>query len=294
MHTSRDRQYLPSFPAADYLVPALGHLRSQLTALSVGGEQQRGDLASQLDQLPYALSGAYLAVSECVHVVAAIADAHTPLGNEFAVVPEARRFHLGFKVDNFLDAARRAQNAVLPYWSRALRLSLGKSLSGVAELALAGRSPLPEELQRVLVKYWQQHGGVVKAYRDLSQHFAVIISDVRVLRERTGQRDLRVFAALPTDPTVTSADRLAYSGPVVLAMDFVVEELQELVRFVSASLKPLLLPRSEFQPVRRLVVRGAVRNEPGGDPLGSSVMTQEQLRAALRALRPETGLGGES
>jgi hypothetical protein len=282
MNDSRERQYLPGLYGGDFLVPAVRQMRDQLTALEVLGEAQARTLALHLDQLPYALGAAYLAVSECIHAMATVANAHPPVGKEFVVVPENERFRIGYKVDAFLDAARRAQNAILHYWSRALNLQLGKSLGNAIEPTARGESKLPPEIQTVAASYWEKHGRRVKAYRDLCQHYGVVISDVRVLQARNYPGRMLVFAALPNNPEAKSGQQFTYTRPVVQALEYIIAELIELLRFVNASLTPLLLERTEYRPVTRLVMRSPVRNGQGEDPLGSPVPTQEVLRSLVR------------
>jgi hypothetical protein len=274
----------PSFCAGDLLVPAVGKLHSQLTAASKNGEPLRRDLAHELELLPYALGAAYLAVSEVLCAVEQVAHAHEPKGGEFVVVPPESRYLVGYKIDAFLDAARRAQNAITFYWSRALRKSIGKSLSQVAEGAKAGRSRLPDWAQTCLVSYWSRYGRRVKEYRDLSQHFAVVVSDVRVFRSQRGAGELKVFAALPNDPGITAADKLEYRAPVVMAIDFLEEQLLALLSFTNQALRPLIEPSEAYQMVDRIIFRSAVRNEPGGEPLGTPIRAQAYLRARVESL----------
>ncbi|HME69355.1 MAG TPA: hypothetical protein VKM54_05745, partial [Myxococcota bacterium] len=138
---------------------------------------------------------------------------------------------LAWAVDAYFTAARRAQNAVIPYLSIGLKKSIPSSLAKVAGKIAKGETVTDPELDQLVVEYWQASGSRVKDYRNLAEHHAIISSDVRIVPSVTGEPLLVLF--LPNNPESKNARDLRFSDPMVHAVPFVIATFVDLLAFVS-------------------------------------------------------------
>jgi hypothetical protein len=195
---------------------------------------------------------------------------------------------MAFRVDAFLDSARRAQNGVVPYVSRALHMSLPQSLDDVLKKA-TGRVQLPDWLRDILVQYWQSSGKRLKDYRDLSQHHALVSSDAYVFWRKSGEP--AIFLVLPNNPQVKSAAALTFEPPVVHAAPYCRTAFFELLQMVYRVTHPLLADPPPKTRIHRVRVHPGIRL--GGDtPLeGCPLYTTDGFRAevaqAIRTLQEQ-------
>jgi hypothetical protein len=136
---------------------------------------------------------------------------------------------MAFAVDAYLDAARRAQNALILYVGRAFRLSLPTSIHDLVKDIEAGRRAIDAAIDPLITRYWKDDGEKVKDYRDLAQHFALVSSDVRVFFVDSRAH---VFLALPNNPKSKSASSLSYRDPVIPAYSYCRNSFLALFRFV--------------------------------------------------------------
>ena len=125
--------------------PPLG-LLTHLIALRSALYEQRAARANEpivhldspthlkLELLPYAVSEMWHAFTSFIcatHSIAAKLDEDIPIHPECFFISDSDRDLLEYSIDAFMNAGRRAQNAVLPYLSSALRQSLPACLSDV-------------------------------------------------------------------------------------------------------------------------------------------------------------------
>jgi hypothetical protein len=168
------RIYIPG----ETLLPHVGRLRFQLCPDPVNNFREFRRVALQLEYLLYSLGAASHAVFALTRtqrdVVERKARAEQP--GSINELNEEERNLLGYQVDAFLDAARRAQNAVIPYLRRKFpALSLPKSLSQLAGNLKQNKISLPQELKEEILQYWKEHGQRLKDYRDLGQHYSIVL-----------------------------------------------------------------------------------------------------------------------
>ena len=186
-------------------------------------------LESEIEQLPYALGGAYWALrqlSQHQRWIAEDIESQPAVGIGVTILlPQETAHELSYAFDSFLGFARRAQNAVTLYLRRVLDAQLPKSL---AELAKK-RDILPGELDAVIQHYWSADGERLKNYRDLGMHHALVSSDARCTRTEEG---VFLYFAIPNNPEANSAARLRFSDPVVYAMPYANEAFLALFRFI--------------------------------------------------------------
>lgn len=269
------------------LVPALDLLRSQLMPdMSDTREYRRVEL--QLEQLPYCLgatSYALLELNQTAQATLQLSLATLPEGNGATVIRPYERERLGFLVDSVLEAARRAQNALVPYLRRRLkRRDLSKSLSKIADGIDTRGTQLPEGLSKVILEYWSAHGRRLKDYRDLSQHYAVVSSDVRIFRAEDGAG--RIYLLLPNNPEVTSPSELRYESPHVHALPFLFEQFRALVKFTFDCCRELVDPSFQGPLLYGQSLKGALT--VGAIP-GTKVLSVEQLHEVLKRNLPALG-----
>ena len=125
------------------LLPNLGLLRCQLE-----GEIESANLKDtyyRLEQLPYSLGATYNALFEFIRAERELLAGSIKAGDEnviHAVGPGGRN-KLAYKIDSFLESARRTQNAVPLYISKALSVSLPASLPDVIRSIKAHKVNIP-------------------------------------------------------------------------------------------------------------------------------------------------------
>jgi hypothetical protein len=124
---------------------------------------------------------------------------------------------LAFAIDAYLDAAHRAQNALVPYIARVFARSLPSGISDLVKSIQTGKRSIDAKLDALLIRYWGETGGRLKDYRDLAQHFALVSSDVRVFFIDSQPH---TFLALPNNPEVKSPAALRYRDPIVPAYKY--------------------------------------------------------------------------
>ena len=124
-----------------------------------------------LELLPYAMGATWHALSEFARIQREVVERVGPERPKDAVfygLPAEQRDLLSYMFDNFLDAARRSQNAVTHYLSKGLRLSLPASMNDLVKRLRDGSKAFPAGPRFELLKYWDMFGNRLKDYRDLS------------------------------------------------------------------------------------------------------------------------------
>jgi hypothetical protein len=188
-----------------------------------------------LEQLQYCVYAAVDAVlglaDKLVHATDGVPapDGAGP-GHAIILVPEPIRNMLSFAVDHYFDAARRALNAANVYISKTLRTSVPASFSDLIKQIRKGSIQIPERIQSLTTDYWDAHGNKIKAYRDLSQHFAVISSDARVTIFPDGKAVY--YLVLPNNPEEKNPAKLSYADPRIDAFPYIVNSYNKLYLYL--------------------------------------------------------------
>jgi hypothetical protein len=201
----------------------------------------------QLELLPYAVSEMWHAFTSFVytiHSIAAKLDEDIPIHPECLFLSDSDRDLLAYSIDAFMNAGRRAQNAVIPYLSGALRQSLPPSFSrvftpqGQADLH---KYPVLEPFAPMLESYWRDYGHSLRAYRVLMEHFALVASEAFLSRLNADTVGLHML--LPNNPDAKRPTELIYGNPdnpPVHALPYMEEAFIALVRFAESMTRPLL------------------------------------------------------
>ena len=154
---------------------------------------------------------------------------------------EAERNILGYRLDSFLDFARRAQNAIVPYFRRKfLELRFDKSLHKVIEAIGKGKLALPDPFKSRVLEYWNKYGASLRNYRNLGQHYAIVGNAAKVVVPRDGLPAL--LFCLPNNPDVSPISDLHYDNTQVHVQQFVLEQFFELLAFSYGIMQELLDP----------------------------------------------------
>lgn len=195
-----------------------------------------------LEQLPYALSASAHALIRLCELQEASAARVLGLPREPNSITtrqlEDYEWHdMAFAVDGFLNGARRAQNSIWVYLSKVLGLSIPTSLKDIVNSVERRKINLPDDLSKIIIQYWKTDGEKLKAYRDVSQHHAVVASDARVTVDLTGQAF--VYLVLPNNPETKTASSLSYENPRIDAIPYLVDNYQSLYRFICEVLQNL-------------------------------------------------------
>jgi hypothetical protein len=214
------------------LLPHLAAVREHLLSSQQLAPAKRKASFFDLEQLPYTIGAAVTAVLSLATTRYRIVQDY---GQEVSPsvsfgLPDIERDAMGFAVDSFLEAARRSQNAVIPYLRAAHGVGLPMSMADVVSDARAGRSPLPTQVQAALLKYWEDHGRRLKDYRDLSQHFALLASDAHLFM--TNEKENGIYSILPSNPEVKAVSKLVFGKPRVHAYSYVAQQFTMLLTIV--------------------------------------------------------------
>jgi hypothetical protein len=196
-----------------------------------------------LEQLPYCLDNAYYSILQVVRLQQDIAKTlkeDLPSDNLIRrILESSERDPIAFMIDSFLDSARRTQNALIPYLSRGLSISLPNSMDDLMKNLDKEKVSLPSSIEKQLKSYWHGHGKKLKDYRDLAQHHALVSSEGYIFRASDGAPC--IYLALPNNPEEKSIARLKYNDPVIHAFLYALVEFTKLLA-ISYRITYLLLP----------------------------------------------------
>lgn len=281
------QQYWPGH----WLVPSIPRLQFQL-APPMEQSDEYSKVQLQLEQLPYCLGATSFALLELHRTtrvtVARLLPGGEPAGVIHVISPDLRD-RLAFLVDSVLEAARRTQNALLPYLSRGLRLSLPSGLGDLVADLQKAKISLPVGIRDVLIEYWEKHGLRLKQYRDVSQHHAVISSDVRLFRGSDGSPG--IYFVLPRNPEEKSASKLDYEEPSIHVLSYLTAEFFNLMRVCNICCSELVDTSKPNTHLYGRPLKSAIRM---GQLQGVRVSTLESLYAELRkrvpSMKPPLGL----
>ncbi len=212
------------------LLPYLRTLQDRYLKPLENDEERFRSAYFDLELLPYSMGATWYALSEFARLqreVIAEIGSERPKDAVFYGLPVAQRDILSFMFDNFLDSARRSQNAVIHYLSRGLKISLPGSMNVLVRRLKDETKPFPPGPRSRLLNYWDMFGKRLKDYRDLSQHHALVTSDARLIRSDEGR--IGVYLMLPSNPEVKSAGKLKFGDPEVHAFPYAKREFKALV-----------------------------------------------------------------
>ncbi|MEK7727866.1 MAG: hypothetical protein AAB354_05590 [candidate division KSB1 bacterium] len=239
MNTFANSPYI----SGDVLLPQVTRLKYQYCSSLINntGGFRRANAA--LEILPYSLGNAALAMFELTRDQIAIASAKASVEspNTISELQESQKNLLGYRLDAFLDAARRTQNAIIPYLRQNFpKLSISKSLTGVIENLRNDKLQLPEQVRSQIIDYWDCYGEKLKSYRDLGQHYMIVATEARVFIPTEGTPAL-IFC-LPNNPDTRPLENLSYTNPQVHVQQFVQDQFLNLLAFCYSILENLLKP----------------------------------------------------
>jgi hypothetical protein len=187
-------------------------------------------------QFPHAVGAAFDALCRLESSQVDLVDRRLSQGTRdpraIEMVNRSETYPLTFAIDSYLESAVRAQNGAWHYASKAFGVSdTPESLrDAVKQLRKDGIKGIPTVVASSIVSYWESGGQRLRAYRVLSQHFALVSSDVRLRFAPDGSAS--IFLALPSDPAVTKPAGLRYDNPVVLALPYCTETFVHLIRWI--------------------------------------------------------------
>jgi hypothetical protein len=262
------------------LVPHLSELREHLLGKpgSTRIEEYRGTLL-RLEMLPYSLMACQTALYECVSAQEQLLGQISSRGLDDKTtlhLSPRECEELAHPVDTFLESARRCQNALAYYLSRALRVSVPtRGLELVVRRIERRGLDFGEVINDLLCGHWKEYGQRLKEYRDLSQHYAIVSSDARVFRS-SGDGTVCLYLLLPTNPEVKNAGMLQYEKPSIHAYVYVRDYFGRLLALV-------------YHVTRKLRERFPDNMNPDGSK--TAILRPAVLRAPIVFGR-ETGIEG--
>lgn len=249
-----------------WLVPQIDVLRAQLMPLTEDAAdfEKHQRLELQLEQLPYCLGATSYALCELIttqNLTVTLDFASPGPRADFHVLRPYERDRMGFLIDSTIEAARRAQNALVLYIDKACKKSLPNSLAELANSRTHLRR-LPKNVADSVTNYWEAHGKRLRDYRVLSQHHAVVSSDARTFISAEGIPC--IYLVLPNNPEVKNVSLLRYEAPFVHAVPYLQRQFVELVRFCFIVCELLIDPSKP----RRVLL---------GEPLKSAISMGQPL-----------------
>lgn len=235
-------------------IPNIGLLRHQLEA-GIPADQFRSSYFA-LELLPYSLG------ATCQALFDFIQEERHLVEQTFAIDSNVRTIHaigrggrdkLSYRIDSFLETARRTQNAVIPYISKALSVSLPMSLSDLVKKTESGTVELPDKIKSDVLGYWTAHGKTLKDYRDLSQHHALVASEVRIFHSSEGKP--AIYISLPNNPDQKNPANHVFDNPTIQAFYYMRDEFLWLIRFVYEVVTGLVkIPEGDVRAVSEAIV----------------------------------------
>jgi len=265
------------------LVPKLSILLTQLVSSFDHDKGQFKKTKLDLERLPYSLGGMSYAFFEIIRCQAELKSLAPERG--MFVPPPAKTESLSYMLDMFLDHARRTANAIIPYLRQRYSLhesAVPKSMSDWKETHL---DKLPDGDARNLVReYWERHGKKAKAYRDLAQHYTLLVYDDCMLF-LSAEGTPALCAALPNNPEEAISTRAMPSyDPPIHAVPYMRELLYESARFVHRLSVRLLDPS---KPLNVASLGPNIRGWMGPSRQGVRVASVGMIDAELRKLTAE-------
>jgi hypothetical protein len=262
-------------------LPNLGLLRHQLES-AIPPDQFRAAYF-YLELLPYSLGATYQAFFDFVQAERELVTATLATNedkNAIHAIGPAGRDKLSYRIDTFLETTRRTQNAVIPYISKALSISLPLSLNDLVKKIQSNKVSLPSKITSDLVGYWEHQGNKLKDYRDLSQHHALVASEVRIFH--SSERKPAIYITLPNNPEEKNPAKLVFDNPPIQAFFYMKEQLHWLIRFCHEITTALTKPPGEIRAVSgSIVFRNPLQFGPGAQLIGHHLVTDEEIQNGI-------------
>jgi hypothetical protein len=250
-------------------------------------------------QLPHAIAGAFDAIARLetaqIGLVGRLTGSPGVGQTAIQLIERDKAFPLVFAIDSYLESAVRMQDGIWHYVKSALGVgTIGGRLNAAATM-LAKRTVrgVSDDLRECTLAYWRDGGERLRSYRDLSQHYGVIASDVRVAL--TSDADPLIYLALPSDPTQRKPSHFHYDDPIVWAYPYCRDTFLQLVRWIYR-LADIIAPGAAPPPIRSIVFlsgppyhRGQFNGYPVGQDGAFAQATNDMVRSQDR---PETASGG--
>lgn len=265
-------------------LPNLGQLRHQIeTATPL--ERARATYF-HLELLPYSLGATYQALLDFVAAEREVIRAAEATGagiKAIQAVGAGGRDKLAYRIDSFMEAGRRTQNAIIPYISKTLSVTLPSSLDDLVK-RLQGRNPpeLPAKIAADLVGYWTNHGKMLKAYRDLSQHYTLVASEVRLFPGEDGEP--LIYITLASNPEERNPADLIFDNPEVHAYRYMLEQMQWLIRFCHEITTALVVPpEGNVRAVSATIMfRTSLQFGPGVKMTGQRLVSVDDVQQTIQ------------
>jgi len=224
------------------IIQHLAALKDHLTYQHGMNSASLRKTAMSLEQLPYCLAASYAATISLMNRAQSIAAWHDKDVGTTGLslwLDQGEKDSLAFSIDTFLESAVRTQNALIPYLGSSLSMSMPSSLRDVMSKLTKDKLKLPAPIAEQLTKYWNGCGKRLRAYRDLSQHFALVSSEGTLKRDASGM--LFLYLTIPNNPEVKNISQLSFVDPIVHALPYVLNELIKVIAVVYR-ITDLLLP----------------------------------------------------
>lgn len=195
-------------------LPNLSFLRYQLEEATP--IERRRAAYYELELLPYSLGATVQAFFDFVQAESELlGQLPSDWRKITTIIGSGGRDNICYRIDSFLESARRTQNAVICYMSKALSLSLPRSLSEIVKKIELNKIELPSEIRADILGYWNNHGKKLKDYRDLGQHHALVASEVRIFN--SDRNEPAIYLMLPNNPEVKNPTKLTFDDPPIQA-----------------------------------------------------------------------------
>jgi hypothetical protein len=155
--------------------------------------------------------------------------------HELRICEPIERASLTVPVESFLIHAAQLQDCWCALINRALPERSGSFPASFRKLVKSldgGRKPtdrLPPHYPTNISRYWQQHGLLLRSYRDYEEHFGDPCSDLSVFKNHDGEIGVRLV--LLNNPSDKSPPKAIWGEPCVHALLYVLAELEALVSF---------------------------------------------------------------
>jgi len=207
------------------LVPHLSNLKIDIQSRHRGSNYQ--STKRDLEQLPYTLEASYHALKNLLTDANRIANDFREWGikekKSGIIIPGRPCEELAFMIDNFLEAARRTQNALTPYLSKSLRISIPLDMRKLMQKIDNKKIQLQKEIEATLVKYWKNHGLRLMHYRNVSQHHCIVSSDV--VLKYDGNKAFLYLSLInnPEEVKNKGPSAIRWKKPFVHAIPFVIQ-----------------------------------------------------------------------
>lgn len=264
------------------LIPHLHKLRSvpYPTNPHDVDEDRIKSVTIQMEMLPYSLGAMWYAIIQLARAQSQAINEGHPEGQHnrvFVFAPEARHM-MSYYIDNFLESAVRCQNGIIPFISITMSLSLPQSMRELYLRLQSRKMMLPPDITKAIKSYWTTFGGTLRAYRDLSQHFAVIASEARMYIVH-GQASMHLL--LPNNPMEKSITKIKYCDPEIQALPYLLDNFFALLEFAYVVTLQLLKrkPSGKYFCVQHGFVKAPIRMGPNAPVAPHGVPTIEELEA---------------